>query len=56
METRLKVSGGSGALKRAIGVAKWQSRHQKISNFPACRAQGDQHEIRIAFFESDKDL
>ena len=36
--------------KKAIGVAKQQSGYQKISNFSACKAQGIQHKIRIAFF------
>ena len=39
MKTRLKVSGGSEPLKKAIGAAKGQSRHQKVSNFSACNAQ-----------------
>ena len=30
METSSKVSGGSEPLKKAIGVAIWQSGHQKI--------------------------
>ena len=54
MEMRSKVSGGSEPLKKAIGVAKRQSGHQKNSNFSACKAQGNQHEIRIAFFERDE--
>ena len=54
METLSKVSGGSEALKKAIGAAIWQSEHHKFSNFLACKAQGYQHEIRIAFFERDK--
>ena len=53
METRSKVSGGSELLKKVIGAAKRQSGYQKILNFSACRAQGNQHEIRIAFFERD---
>ena len=55
METRLKVCGGIEPLKKAMGAAKRQSGHQKISNFSACKAQGNQHEIRIAFFERDND-
>ena len=54
METRSKVSGGSEPLKKATGAAKRQSGHQKISNFSAFKAQGNQHEIRIAFFRRDK--
>ena len=38
------------SLKKAIGAVKRQSGHQ-ISNFPACKAQGNQHKIRIAFFK-----
>ena len=53
METRSKVSSGSEPPKKPIGVAIWQSGHQKNSNFPACKAQGNEHEIRIAFFERD---
>ena len=30
------------------------SGHQKNSNFSVCKAQGNQHEIRTAFFERDK--
>ena len=44
---RLKVSGESEPLKKAIGVAKWQSRCQKISNFSARKSQGNQHMIII---------
>ena len=40
--------------KKAVGAAIWQSGHQKISNFSARKAPGNQHEIRIAFFERDK--
>ena len=53
METLSKASGGSEPLKKAIGAAKRQSGHQKISNFSASKAQDNQHEIRIAFFERD---
>ena len=53
METRLKVSGSSEPLKKAIGAAKRQSGHKKTSNFSACKAQGNQHEIRTALFERD---
>ena len=54
METRSKVSGGSEPLKKKeIGAAKRQMRHPKISNFSACKAQENQHEITIAFFERD---
>ena len=56
METRSKVSGGSEPLQKAIGAAKRQSGHQKFSNFSACKAQGNQHEIRIAFFERNNEL
>ena len=40
-------------LKKAIGAAKWQSEHQKIPNFSACKAHSNQHKIRIAIFERD---
>ena len=50
----LKVSGGSEPPKKAIGVAFWQSGHQKISHFLVCKARGNKHEIRIAFLERDK--
>ena len=53
METRSKVSGGSEPLKKAIRAVIWQYGHQKISNVSACKAQGNHHEIRIAFFERD---
>ena len=53
MKTRSEVSGGSKPLKKAIGAAIWQSGHQKILIFSACKAQGNKHEIRIAFFERD---
>ena len=53
METRSKVSGESEPLQKAIGAAIWQSGHQKILNFSACKAQANQHAIRIAFFEHD---
>ena len=53
METHWKVSGGS-ELKKVIGATIWQSRHQTFSNFSAWKTQGNQHEIRIAFFERDK--
>ena len=48
METRSKVSGECEPLRKEIGVTKRQSRHQKISNVSACKAQGNQQEIRIA--------
>ena len=56
METRSKVSGGSEPLekKKEIGAVIWKSGHQTFSNFSACKAQGNQHEIRIAFFERNK--
>ena len=54
MGTRSKVFGGSKPLRKEIGAAIWQSGHQKISNFSACQAQDNQHEIRIAFFEREK--
>lgn len=54
MEMRLKVIGRSEPLKKAIRAAKQQSGHQKVWNFSAYKAQGKQHEIRIAFFEHDK--
>ena len=47
MEMRSKVSGGSEPLKEAIGATKRQSGHQKISNFSACEAQGNHHEIGL---------
>ena len=54
MEMRLKVFLGSEPLKKAIGAAIWQSRHQiSVSSFSACKTQGIQHEIRTAFFELD---
>ena len=40
----------SEPLKKAIGVAIWQSRRQKVSSFSACKAEANQHEIRIVFF------
>ena len=49
MDMRSKVSGRSKPPKKAIGAAKRQSENWKISNFSACKAQGNQHEIRIAF-------
>ena len=55
MDTRSKVCSGSKPLKKAMRAAKQQCGHPKISNFPACKAQGNQHEIRIAFFEHDND-
>ena len=54
MEMRLSGSGGSEPLQKAIGVAIWQPGHQKFSNFSACKAQGNQHEIRIAFSKCNK--
>ena len=33
-----------------------QSRHQKFSNFSGSRAQGNQHENRIAFYEHENTL
>ena len=54
METLSKVSGGSEPLIKKIVAAKRQSGHQNILNFSACKAQGNQHEIRIAFFEREK--
>ena len=53
MEMRLKVSGESEPLKKAIGAAIWQSGHQKFSHFSACKAQENQHKVRNAFFEHD---
>ena len=53
MEMHSKVSGKSEPLKKAIGAAKQQAGQQKISNFFACKAQCNQREIRIAFFEWD---
>ena len=49
-----KVYGWSEPLKKAIGAAIWQSGRQKFSNFSACKAQVNQHKIRIAFFEWDE--
>ena len=54
METRSKVFGGSEPQIKAIGAANQQSGHQKISNFSACKAQGHQQKIWIAFFEREK--
>ena len=51
--TRSNVSGGSESLKKARGVAIWQPGHQKFSIFPACKAEGNQNENTIAFFERD---
>ena len=53
METRLKVSGRGEPLKKRNRAAKRQSGNQKMSNFSACKAQTNQHEIRVAFFERD---
>ena len=56
METRSKVFGESEPLNKAKGAAKRQSEHQKISKFSACKTQGNQHEISIAFVERDSSL
>ena len=60
MEMCLKVSDGSEPdsepLKKAIGVAKWWSGHQNISNFSMCKAQAKQRKIRIVFFEHNKNI
>ena len=56
MDSRSKVSGGRKPLTKAIRVAIWQSGHQIISNISACKAQANQHEIRIAFFGHDNFL
>ena len=42
--------------KKAIGAAKQQSGHQKVLNFLAYEAQTNQHKIRIAFFECNKEV
>ena len=34
-------------MKNAIGAAKWQSRHQNISNFPAIKAQGNDTKLGL---------
>ena len=47
----IKDYGDVSPWKKATGAAKRQSGHQKISNLSACKAQGNQHEIRIAFFK-----
>ena len=39
MKTNSKVSGGSEPLKKAIGAAKRQSGHQKVSIFFACNTK-----------------
>ena len=39
------------APEKRNGTAKQKSGHQKNSNFSACKAQANQHKIRIAFFE-----
>ena len=55
MEKGSKVSGESELLKKAIGVAIWQSEYQKFSHFSECKAQGHQHKIWTVFFKHDKD-
>ena len=47
------ISGGNELLKKAIGATIWKTGYQIISIFIAYKAQGNQHEIRIAFFERD---
>ena len=53
METRLKVSGGSKPLKKSNRGGQTAARTPKISDFSTCKAQGNWHEIRIAFFERE---
>ena len=53
METHSKVSSRSEPLKKAIVAVIWHSGHRKFSIFSSCKAQGNQHEIRIAFFKSN---
>ena len=54
MEMHFQVSRRSEPLKKAIGVAKQHSGHQKISTFSAYKAQVSQYEIRIAVFKQNK--
>ena len=56
MGTRSKVSSGSEPLKKAIGRPNGCPDTKLISNFSACEAQGNQYEIKIAFFECDDQL
>ena len=53
MEMRSKVSGGSEPLKKAKGAIFRSPGHQKFSNFSSCKAQGNQHKIRITFLKRD---
>ena len=46
-----RISGGNEPPKKAIGAAIWKTKHQDISNFTACKAQGNQHKIRIGHFQ-----
>ena len=48
--------GESEPLTKTIGAAKRQSGDQKFSQFSACKAHGNQHEIRITFLERDKQI
>ena len=40
--------------KKALGAAIWQSGTKHFQMFFECKAQGNQHKIRIAFFERNK--
>ena len=54
MQTRSKVSGGSEPLKKGNRGGQTAVRTPKILEFSACKAQDNQHEIKIAFFKRDK--
>ena len=56
MGTCSEVSGGSEPLKKSLGATKRQPGHKKTLIIFACKAQGNQHEIRIAFFEGDNNI
>ena len=56
METRSKVSGGSETLKKSNRGGQTAVRTPKITNVPACKAQGNQHEIRIALFVCETEI
>ena len=51
-EDKINIA-GSEPLKKAIRAAISSPDTQKISNISAGKAQGNQHEIRIVFFERD---
>ena len=56
MEMHLKVSSGSEPLKKAIGAAKRQSRHPKISNFSACNTTNTKLGFRFSNMKTNKML